>query len=80
MYRLIDIAKDVALLLSYYKSKLSLLLTVSLSRAGAASLMNAGIFSAVRGSGLFSTDPDLGLGMLFVLLVKSGLLTMKRNG
>ena len=26
--------------------------------------MNAGIFQAVRASGLFSVDPDIGIGML----------------
>jgi nuclear pore complex protein Nup205 len=53
---------DVPLLLSYYDSKLSLLLTVSYSRAGANHVLNAGLFEAVRDSGLFSIDPDLGLG------------------
>ena len=53
---------DVPLLLSYYYSKLSLLLTVSRSRPGADQVMNAGLFESIRESGLFLVDPDLGLG------------------
>ncbi len=53
---------DVPLLLSYYHSKLSLLLTVSHSRPGADHVMTAGLFESVRESGLFLVDPDLGLG------------------
>lgn len=59
---------DVPLLLSYYKSKLSLLLTISQTRPGAAQVMNAGFFAAVRTSGLFLADPDLGLGKSLVRL------------
>lgn len=55
-------AIDVSLLLSYYETKLSLLLTISQSRAGAIHVANAGLFQAVRASGLFSVDPDLGIG------------------
>ena len=53
---------DIPLLLFCYESKLSLLLTVSHSRTGANHVTNAGLFEAVRDSGLFSVDPDLGLG------------------
>ena len=53
---------DIPLLLTYYESKLALLLTLSQSRAGAVQVMNAGVFSAVRASGLFSVDPDIGVG------------------
>ncbi len=48
--------------MSYYESKLSLLITISQSRVGAVHVMNCGIFSAVRASGLFSVDPDIGIG------------------
>lgn len=52
------------MLLAYYDSKLSLLLRISQSKLGAAQVMNAGLFQAIRTSGLFALDPDLGLGML----------------
>lgn len=39
-----------------------LLLTISQSRVGAVYVMNAGLFPAVRASGLFSVDPDIGVG------------------
>ena len=51
--------------MSYYESKLSLLITISQSRVGAVHVMNCGIFSAVRASGLFSVDPDIGIGEFF---------------
>ena len=54
---------DVPLLLSYYKGKLSLLLRISQTRLGASFVVNAGLFQAVQESGLFSVDPDLGIGM-----------------
>ena len=53
---------DIPLLMSYYESKISLLLTISQSRTGAVYVMNAGLFQAVRTSGLFSVDPDIGVG------------------
>lgn len=53
---------DVPLLLSFYESKLALLLTIAQSRPGAVHVMNAGLFSAIRASGLFSVDPDIGVG------------------
>ena len=43
---------------------MSLLLTISQSRTGAVQVMNAGLFPAVRGAGLFSVDPDIGIGRL----------------
>lgn len=52
------------MLLAYYDAKLSLLLRVSQSKLGAAYVMGSGLFQAVRASGLFAVDPDLGLGML----------------
>jgi len=53
---------DVPLLLSYYEGKLSLLLRISQTRLGASYVTNAGLFQAVQESGLFSVDPDLGIG------------------
>ena len=58
------IALDIPLLLIFYEAKLSLLLTISQNKAGAAQVMNAGIFHAIRASGLFSVDPDIGVGKL----------------
>ena len=55
---------DIPLLLTFYESKLALLLTVSQSRVGAMHVINAGFFPAVRASGLFSVDPDIGVGKL----------------
>lgn len=57
-----NIVTDVPILLSYYETKLSLLLSISQTRAGAVHVMNSGLFQAVRGSGLFSVDPDIGVG------------------
>lgn len=54
---------DVPLLLSYYSAKLALLLTISQTRPGATQVMNADLFPAVRDSGLFAADPDLGICM-----------------
>ncbi|KAI9775555.1 MAG: hypothetical protein M1839_001033 [Geoglossum umbratile] len=52
---------DIPLLFSYYEAKLSLLLRISQTRAGATYVLNAGLFQSVRDSQLFSIDPDLGL-------------------
>ncbi|MCJ1474830.1 hypothetical protein MMC13_003490 [Lambiella insularis] len=54
-------SNDVPLLIAGYEAKFSLLLTISQSRTGATHVMNAGIFAAIRSSGLFATDLDLGL-------------------
>ena len=70
------VKKDIPMLLSYYEAKLSLLLTLSQTRAGAIQIANAGLFQAVRNSGLFSVDPDLGIGMLdYVYHPNGGRLT-----
>lgn len=53
---------DIPVLLSYYETKLSLLLSISQNRTGAVHVMNSGLFQAIRGSGLFSVDPDIGVG------------------
>lgn len=57
------------MLLAYYDAKLSLLLRISQSKLGAAQVMNAGLFQAVRASGLFALDPDLGLGMSALMVL-----------
>ena len=54
-------ASDIPLLLVFYSWKLSLLLTISRSKLGASLLVNAGLFAAIRASGLFSVDPDIGI-------------------
>ena len=54
-------AQDVSLLLVFYSWKFSLLLTLSRSKPGASLLTNAGLFPAIRTSGLFSVDPDIGI-------------------
>lgn len=54
----------LAQLLSFYTAGLTLLLRISQSRHGASQVMNAGLFNAIRESGLFAADPDIGLGML----------------
>ncbi len=59
---------DIPLLLTFYECKLSLLLTISHSKAGALHVINAGLFQAVRTSGLFSVDPDIGVGMFHVTI------------
>lgn len=53
---------DVPLLLSNYSASLALLLRIAQTRLGAALVVNAGLFESIRESGIFSADPDLGLG------------------
>lgn len=53
---------DIPTLLRFYEAKLSLLLTISQSRSGAAHVMGAGLLHAIHVSGLFSVDPDIGVG------------------
>lgn len=55
-------APQVAMLLSYYDASLSLLLRICQTRLGAAYVLNAGLFPAVRESRIFGVDPDIGLG------------------
>lgn len=52
---------DVRATITYHTSTLSLLLRLAQSRHGATALLNAGLFSSIRASALFSTDPDIGL-------------------
>jgi nuclear pore complex protein Nup205 len=53
----------VELQVSYYKAKFALLLKISQTRFGAHAIFDAGLFQAIRASGLFTIDPDLGAGM-----------------
>lgn len=52
---------QVPVLLSYYDASLALLLRICQSRLGAAYVLNAGLFPAIRDSHIFSIDPDIGL-------------------
>ncbi|KAI5243890.1 hypothetical protein E4T43_03989 [Aureobasidium subglaciale] len=52
---------DIATLLSYIHTALSVLLRMSHTNEGAAAILEAGLFSAIRDSQLFATDPDIGL-------------------
>jgi nuclear pore complex protein Nup205 len=52
---------QVSVLLSHYDASLALLLRISQSRLGAAYVLNAGLFAAIRASRLFAVDPDIGL-------------------
>ncbi|KAH8801581.1 nucleoporin Nup186/Nup192/Nup205 [Xylogone sp. PMI_703] len=47
--------------LSCFNARLALLLQISQTRAGATAVLNSGLFNAVKVSGLFATDPDLGV-------------------
>lgn len=53
---------DVDLHLSYCHARLALLLGLAETRPGAAAVLNSGLFHSVKLSGLFATDPDLGVG------------------
>jgi nuclear pore complex protein Nup205 len=55
------VAPQVSSLLSYHDANLALLLRISQSRLGAAYVLNAGLFPAVRDSQIFAVDPDIGL-------------------
>ncbi|KAI9736137.1 MAG: hypothetical protein M1834_001021 [Cirrosporium novae-zelandiae] len=55
-----DVA-DVPFLFSSNNARLSLLLNISRTRAGANHVYNAGIFQAIQASQLFTVDPDLGV-------------------
>lgn len=54
-------APQIPLLLSYYDASLALMLRVCQTRLGAAYVLNAGLFPAVRESRIFDIDPDIGL-------------------
>ncbi|KAF2011390.1 hypothetical protein BU24DRAFT_376521 [Aaosphaeria arxii CBS 175.79] len=54
-------ASQTPLLLSYYDASLALLLRICQTRLGAAYVLNAGFFPAIRESRIFDVDPDIGL-------------------
>jgi nuclear pore complex protein Nup205 len=54
-------ASHIPGLLAYYDASLALLLRICQSRLGAAYVLNAGLFAAVRDSQIFAVDPDIGL-------------------
>ncbi|KAI9758701.1 MAG: hypothetical protein M4579_002876 [Chaenotheca gracillima] len=56
-------AQQIPLLLFYYSTKLALLQRIAQTRTGSSCILNAGLFQAVRESGLFAVDPDLGINM-----------------
>lgn len=53
--------EHVDMQLSYCNARLSLLLQIAQTRYGAAAVLNAGLFHAIKESGLFSIDPELGV-------------------
>ncbi|RDL39756.1 Uncharacterized protein BP5553_04096 [Venustampulla echinocandica] len=55
--------EDVDMQLAYCNARLALLLHLSQTRFGAAAVLNAGLFHAISQSGLFATDPDLGVNI-----------------
>lgn len=50
-------------LLSVFEARMLLLLQISRNREGAGSLLDAGVVSVLRDSGLFTADPDLGISI-----------------
>ena len=56
-----NVKTDLSTLLSYIHTSLTVLLRLSQSPSGATALLEAGLFSAIRDSQLFATDPDIGL-------------------
>jgi nuclear pore complex protein Nup205 len=60
--------------LLYANAKIALLVQMSQTRSGAAAVLGAGLFQIIRDSGVFSTDPDIGLGTSSTLLIKSYIL------
>lgn len=55
---------DTDMQLSYCHAKLALLLQISQTRLGSVAVLNAGLLHSVKVSGLFTIDPDLGVGGL----------------
>ncbi len=55
---------DIGMQLSYCHARLALLLQISQTRLGAVAVLNSGLLHSVKVSGLFATDPDLGVGEL----------------
>ena len=54
-------APQVPALFAYYDASLALLLRIAQSRLGAAYVLNASLFPAIRDSHIFAVDPDIGL-------------------
>ncbi|WEW61048.1 hypothetical protein PRK78_006537 [Emydomyces testavorans] len=52
---------DTSQLLVFYEAQLSLLQSLSQTKAGALHLLDAGLFQAVKESQVFAADPDIGL-------------------
>ena len=52
----------IPLVLSHHDASLTLLRTIAQTRLGAAQVSSSGLFSSIRDSGVFSADPDIGLG------------------
>jgi nuclear pore complex protein Nup205 len=52
--------------LSYCQARLALLLQISQTRLGAVAVLNSGLLHSIKVSGLFVTDPDLGVGELYL--------------
>ncbi|KAB8360716.1 hypothetical protein FH972_024452 [Carpinus fangiana] len=50
-------------LIAYQEAAMSLLLCLAQTRYGAAQVLNAGLFSAIKESELFSADPDIGFAV-----------------
>lgn len=66
---------EIDMFLSYVNAKLALLVQVSQTRPGATAVLGAGLFQILRDSGVFSTDPDIGLGTSLVPIIKAFILT-----
>ena len=60
--RITDLSAAVPLILSHQDASLLLLLRIAETRLGAANVVNSGLFGSIRDSGIFSADPDIGLG------------------
>jgi nuclear pore complex protein Nup205 len=65
---------DIEMQLSYCHARLALLLQISQTRLGAVAVLNSGLLHSVKVSGLFATDPDLGVGELSLTTVPVHLL------
>ncbi|KAL5350865.1 hypothetical protein ACLOAV_004436 [Pseudogymnoascus australis] len=61
---------EIDMYLSYVNAKLALLVQVSQTRPGATAVLGAGLFQIIRDSGVFSTDPDIGLDIADVDAIK----------
>jgi nuclear pore complex protein Nup205 len=62
---------DIGIQLSYCHARLALLLQISQTRLGAVAVLNSGLLHSVKVSGLFATDPDLGVGELNIITIPS---------